>query len=88
MVKILKYMCNMDEPTPVRASKILTFQMQDGVPCVWAEVGVDGEYDINVEYEVIVLGTGFEVPKDEGFEYISTAMQGQYVWHAYFQEVK
>lgn len=65
-------------PSPQR---FLSFQLQDGYPCVWYEV-TDPENNVRFDrIEFIVIGTGFDVP--ENAHYLGTAQQGPFVWHLY-----
>lgn len=49
-----------------------------GTPCIWAEVDADGPMK---EIAVHVVGTGGYAPF--GAQYISTLVQGRFVWHIY-----
>lgn len=63
-------------------SKILTIQMQLGVPCLWAEVNTE---EVLEEHRTIeMFGTGHEIP-DHNRTYIGTIQQanGKLIWHIY-----
>jgi hypothetical protein len=59
-------------------AKPLAVQMQNGIPCLWAEVEA-GEDPVTTT--VRVLGTGF--PVYERWEYMGTVIDGEFVWHFY-----
>lgn len=75
--------------TQIRApiTKVLTVQIQDGVPCLWAEV------DTNISNKVIELyyfGTGWDLKDlcfniDIDLTYLSTVQDGPLVWHYYYR---
>jgi hypothetical protein len=63
-------------------AKMLTVQMQDGKPFMWALVD---QHLGKVDRRFITFGTGWEL---EGFEakhmrYIGTFQDGQFVWHLF-----
>ena len=72
-------------------TEILTFQVQNDIPCIWVKQPID-----YVEYrepesrvlEIVATGSTFD---DTGYQYIGTAQQfgGQLVWHLFerLQEV-
>lgn len=49
---------------------------------VWGEV--DAESTVGVEMEYWVVGTGHPIPEDA--VYVTTVMDGPYVWHVYESE--
>jgi hypothetical protein len=59
-------------------ARILTVQMQNGVPTLWAEVDPDSKSKESRYVEVI--GTGFDF---EPGTYIGTVQDGLFVWHFY-----
>jgi len=69
---------------------ILSFQCQNGMPCVWVMVETA---HINEDRRFRLYGTGHpieNIPKDTGLHYIGTTQQSQtpaLVWHL-FEEVK
>lgn len=65
-------------------AKVLTFQMQDEVPTIWALVNTQ-EFDNEVR-RFDLLGTGFEFERTTDKSYIGTVQQGWLVWHLF--EVK
>lgn len=64
---------------------ILTAQMQGDQPTVWALV--DTETIGSEIRELLVFGTGHEVPSDSELEYINTFQMGPLVWHV-FERIK
>lgn len=52
------------------------------VPVIWAEVDTDSKPETE---ELVVLGTGSEVPK--GAQHLGTWLDGPFVWHLYALEV-
>jgi hypothetical protein len=68
---------------PVNA-EILTVQMQNDIPQIWAECNPKAERE---ERQFVVMGTGWPnaevVDLDEDFTYIGTVQDGAFVWHIY-----
>ncbi len=60
-------------------AKILTVQMQNGVPTLWAEV--ETTHNCRPRWFAIV-GTGNPMPGG-GTKYIATVQQGPFVWHVF-----
>lgn len=73
-----------------KESVILSFQNQNGMPCIWAIVETA---HIEEERNFRLFGTGHpleNIPKGVGLHYIGTAQQSQtppLVWHL-FEEAK
>jgi len=73
-----------------KESVVLSFQIQNGVPCIWAMVETA---HIDEERRFRLFGTGHpigNIPKGAGIHYIGTVQQSQIpqlVWHL-FEEVK
>ena len=65
-----------------KGAEILTIQIQDGIPCLWALVDPDQKTESKT---IIVLGTGDTISKLDRKEYIGTYQerQGMFVWHAF-----
>lgn len=65
-----------------QGARILSFQVQDGKYCLWAEV--DSEKPKRTRAFQIV-GTGNEMPPDriEGENYIGTVQNEHFVWHLF-----
>lgn len=64
--------------------RILDIQEQNGNICCWIEV--NDELD-EIEIELVALGTGWDFPTMEGFSYLRTVQQGEYVWHYYMKNL-
>lgn len=62
-----------------RGAEILSFQLQQDVPTIWACVDPDKG---KVARTVRVYGTGAEMNDVLG-KYIGTAQESGYVWHAF-----
>ena len=62
-----------------RGWRVLTVQMQDDVPTIWAEVNPDAVWDTHL---IEVVGTGHPLP-DEPRTYLGTVQRGPLVWHVY-----
>ena len=59
-------------------AQILTIQLQNGSPTLWALVEPDNTL---VDRTISIVGTGWEV--EDNMEYICTYMDGPFVWHAF-----
>jgi hypothetical protein len=66
---------------PVGA-EILTVQVQDGVPCIWAMVDPGQEKENRI---IVVHGTGHPVQQAEEKKYIGTYQEwnGSLIWHVF-----
>ena len=93
MNTIHKYPVPMEGVFSLRLPKeamILSFQCQNGVPCIWAMVETGF---VEEERSFRLFGTGHPIegiPKDRSLYYIGTAQQSQtppLVWHL-FEEAK
>ena len=63
-----------------RGAQVLTVQLQNGVPCIWAFVDPDCEQmDERVFY---VFGTGREIDVND-ITYVGTYQFYGYVWHLF-----
>jgi hypothetical protein len=65
-----------------KGAKVLTFQVQGGKLCVWAEV--DTEATTETRY-FAVHGTGMEMPNGtaDSDVYVGTVQISGFVWHLY-----
>ena len=59
-------------------AEILTVQIQDGRPMLWALVTPGNEL---VDRFISTVGTGWEV--EDNMKYICTYMEGYFVWHVF-----
>ncbi|MCD8178085.1 MAG: hypothetical protein LUE98_11935 [Tannerellaceae bacterium] len=63
-----------------KGAVLLSSQIQNGVPILWAEV------DTNAEKHAVTVkmfGTGCEIPEDEWLLFCGSFQINGYVWHAY-----
>ena len=61
-----------------KGAEILTVQIQDGRPMLWALVDPDNVLEDRV---ISTVGTGWEV--EDNMKYICTYMEGYLVWHVF-----
>lgn len=90
MSKIFKYpLPDVADSITVRmplGSRILSLQVQDGIPCLWAIV-VGTDKMVDVEFKIVGTGWDFteEFPVGDGFawraQYIGTVQLDELVWH-------
>ena len=85
MKTIWKYEINItDEQTIMmpKGSRTLSFQLQNGIPCIWAVV------EPNVEKEkrkFFIAGTGNPFPCEINAMFIGTIQNNGFVWHLFEQ---
>lgn len=75
-----------DGAGPVRmpqGAQILSVQMQDGRPQLWALVDTDKPM---VQRDIAVYGTGWDISNPG--KYLGTFQDGQYVFHAFDRTVE
>lgn len=65
-------------------AEVLDFQVQHGALTIWTLENYRSNDDVTEE-KFLILGTGSEV--EDGWTYVGTIQQGQYVWHL-LREVK
>lgn len=68
--------------TVPRFHSLLTVQLQNGSPCLWAEVNPSS---VTLEIEILCFSTGGPGPRPD-HKYIATIQIGEYVWHFYVRE--
>lgn len=84
MKTIYKYtLQNKDQQTikmPYR-SEILSLQVQNGEPCIWAKVDTSDEYE---DKEFLIFGTGHHLPENP-MNFIGTYQldNGRFVFHVF-----
>lgn len=81
MITIWKYplaLVDVQEVTMPQCADILTVQVQDGVPCLWAIV--DTAYGLTSR-KFHIFGTG--KPIRDGLKYIGTFQTPPFVWHVF-----
>ncbi len=65
--------------------RVLTIQIQDGTPCLWAMVDTDAP---DVPVTVYMAGTGtHDVYDYERLKYINTTQFGAFVLHWFYERV-
>ena len=70
--------------TKISAKRFLDVQLQNGVMTVWY---IDNPKE-NKDYEVCLVGTGWEVDLD-GMQYVRTVQNlDGYVWHVFVKKVE
>lgn len=90
MHSIYKYplkVCGGQEITLPVGAKILSVQMQNETPCIWALVNTDARIP-KVEQKLIrMIGTGHNIQDPFILEYIGTIQTdgGQFVWHVFIE---
>ena len=85
MKKIYKYPIEITDNQIVEmpvGAKILTVQIQNGVPCIWAMVDPEAEKE---KVHIRVHGTGHNVPDSDRLEYINSIQMrgGVLVFHVF-----
>lgn len=81
MKVIFKYKLILDgsQVMDMPPGEILTVQLQDGVPFIWALVD---EKAARVKREIEIFGTGYDVPPVTR-KYIGTFQESGFVWHVF-----
>jgi hypothetical protein len=82
MMKIFKYEVPIVDDFALlmpSGAEVLAFQVQRGVPCIWARV--DERADL-VQRNFHVIGTGNPMP-DVQMVYIGTVQMPPFVWHLF-----
>lgn len=66
-------------------AQILSIQMQNGKPYLWALVNTDNPLNESLEDRTfVVCGTGQQIYGDtSSYKYLSTIQDGNYVWHIF-----
>lgn len=75
---IYKYEVDTIVTMPDKA-EILTVQLQNGRPWIWALVDISEQL---VERNFNIIGTGWEI-EEVNHKYIATFQDGSYVWHVF-----
>jgi hypothetical protein len=60
-------------------AEILTVKLQNDKPTLWALV--DTEEDLKFSRHICIVGTGWQV--EDNMEYITTYLDGHFVWHVF-----
>lgn len=74
---VYKYSLRHRVEMPIGA-QILTIQMQDNQPMIWALVDPNAQFELR-HFEAV--STGYSV--GNGLQYIGTYFEGQFVWHVF-----
>ena len=61
-----------------KGAEILTIQLQNGIPTLWALVN---PMTVTEERHICIVGTGWQV--EDNMKYITTYMDGYFVWHVF-----
>jgi hypothetical protein len=61
-----------------KGAEILTVQLQNEIPTLWALVN---PMTVTEERHICIVGTGWDV--EDTMKYITTYMDGYFVWHAF-----
>ncbi len=85
MIAIYKYELNIDDDIPIKlpkGAKILTVNLQNNNPFIWAEVDVTAELE---ERSFVMFGTGQSIMPEilAKLNYIGTIFPGPFVFHVY-----
>jgi len=61
-----------------KGAEILTVQLQNEIPTLWALVN---PMTVTEERHICIVGTGWDV--EDNMKYITTYMDGYFVWHVF-----
>ncbi len=67
--------CTLNLP---KGAEILTIKLQNNVPTLWALVN---PMTVTEERHICIVGTGWQV--EDTMKYITTYMDGYFVWHVF-----
>lgn len=82
-MKIFKYPLKIVDEQEIyihEHAKILTIQVQDNIPCIWARINPNGSL---IKRKIAIHGTGHECPYYRDDQYIGTFQYGPLVFHAF-----
>lgn len=85
MKRVYKYPLEVNDEVSVympKGARVLSVQVQDGRPCLWAECNPDGE---SVLRTFLIRGTGHPIDDEIEKEYIGTIQmcEGLIVFHVF-----
>lgn len=66
------------------SGRILFFQCQFGIPCVWVEFNDGDQFEKTERLHVVPTGMPFE----STWLYVGTTLDGPFVWHLYSEPTK
>ena len=81
MKTIFKYTLHMFSEQTIdmpKGAQLLTAQMQNGVPCVWALVDTNAD---DAKRTIFIHGTGHEIIHDH--PWVATFQDRAFVWHVF-----
>lgn len=64
-----------------KGGRVLSIQNQNDKICIWAII--DPSQKIIHEYELLIVGTGHQLPDLTQYTYLSSIQQGSFVWHLF-----
>jgi hypothetical protein len=67
--------CTLNLP---KGAEILTIKLQNNVPTLWALVN---PMTVTEERHICIVGTGWQI--EDNMKYITTYMDGYFVWHVF-----
>lgn len=65
-----------------RDSKILSVDVQNGIPCIWVLVDTDNE---NIVCSIAMVGTGNLTNHIEGYNFLGTFQKDWFVGHVFYK---
>lgn len=80
---IYKYELNFKSVTTIempKSAEVLTIQMQNGIPCIWAKLNPDQEKQLRT---FMLIGTGHSFEDFGNLNYIGTIQDSYYVFHCF-----
>jgi len=83
MKTIYKYEVPMGDVSSIRmpqGATVLSFQMQNGTPFIWALINEDVP---EAERQFVLVGTGHPIDDSWSLKFIGTTQQGPFVWHLF-----
>lgn len=81
MITIYKYELNAGVVGLPKGAQILTIQVQNGLPYIWALI--DTEVTITEFRWFAIVGTGQEITQEYEYNYLATFQQDIFVWHVF-----
>ena len=90
MRSIWKFKLNSDiNPNKEKVIKWLSADYDSsGDICVWAIVDPEADIDERVKYDILQIGTGWDLSQNEldNMEFIGTVKEGPYMWHIFVNQ--
>jgi len=85
MTTIYKYPFGIADPVHItmpQGAKVLALQLQNGVPCLWAQVVPS---NTPRDRTLRIFGTGLPIATDK-LTYVGTFQIAAFVWHVYISD--